>query len=167
MITKFSILKLPDSLKRVSLPEMIDVSYRPAVLKINDIETTLRDKIRESALEKRIKPGSRIAITSGSRGIKDIARILEVVCHEVRRLGGNPFLISAMGSHGGGTVKGEREILKSLGITEKAVKAPIVISRETLKIAEASDGCAVYLDKEAFKSEGIIVVNRVKPHTDF
>ena len=167
MNTKISFPKLPDAVKGINLPEMIDVSYRLAVLKINDIEATMKEEIRKSALNKKIKAGSRIAITAGSRGIKDIAKILEVVCHEVRRLGGNPFLISAMGSHGGGTVKGEREILKSLGITEKKVKAPLIISREAVKIDETPDGCAVYLDKEAFKSEGIIVVNRVKPHTDF
>ena len=167
MNTKFPILKLPESLKKVNLPDMIDVSYRPVVSKINDIEATLIERIRKSPLDKKIKPGSRIAITAGSRGIKDIAKILEITCREVRRLGGNPFLVSAMGSHGGGTVKGEKEILRSLGVTEKTVKAPLIISRETVKIDETPDGCSVYMDREAFKSDGIIVVNRIKPHTDF
>ena len=167
MNTKFSILKLPESLKSVNLPDMIDVSYRPVVSKINDIEAALLERIRKSALDKKIRPGARIAITAGSRGIKDIAKILEITCREVRRLGGNPFLVSAMGSHGGGTVKGEKEILRSLGVTEKTVKAPLIISRETVKIDETPDGCSVYMDREAFKSDGIIVVNRIKPHTDF
>jgi len=167
MNLKIRDVKLPQSFKNITLPEMVDINYSPPVSKIDNIEIILLDEIRKSALKTKIKPGAKIAITAGSRGIKNISKILKVICEEVRRFGGDPCLISAMGSHGGGTIEGEREILSSLGINESSIRAPIIISRESVKIDETSGGVSVYFDRQALNCNGIIVVNRIKPHTDF
>lgn len=160
--------RLPESfVKEVSLPEMIDVAYRHSVDKLESLENTLRKELKKSSLKTKIKPGSRIAVTAGSRGINNIGKILRIVCDEVKKFGGKPFLVPAMGSHGQGTVKGQKEILTSLGITEKEINAPVITSNETVKLAENSDGIHVFFDKESFYSDGIIAVNRIKPHTDF
>ncbi|MFP3952416.1 MAG: DUF2088 domain-containing protein, partial [Candidatus Bathyarchaeia archaeon] len=85
----------------------------------------------------------------------------------VNELGADPFIVPAMGSHGGATPRGQIKVLESLGITEESVGAPIISSMETVRIGELDDGTPVHMDKNAFASDGIIVVNRVKPHTDF
>ncbi len=159
---------MPEHLiKEVSLPEMIDVTCRYSFKKLTNPESTLKEELKKSSLKTRIKPGSRIAVTAGSRGINNIGKILRIICDEVKKLGGKPFLVPAMGSHGEGTIKGQKEILTSLGITEKEINVPVISSNETVKLTENSDGIHVFFDKESFYSDGIIVVNRIKPHTDF
>jgi hypothetical protein len=133
----------------------------------------------ESELD-RLKPGGmkgkRIAITAGSRGIDRIADILKTVVGKVREYGGEPFLVPAMGSHGGATAEGQVKILEELGITPEYVNAPILSSMEvveigTVKVQSVESGqpmdLPVVIDKNAFEADGIIVVNRVKPHTSF
>ena len=115
--------KLPEHLiKEVSLPEMIDVACGHCVKKLESPQNTLREELEKSSLKTKIKPGSRIAVTAGSRGINNIGKLLRIICDEVKKMGGKPFLVPAMGSHGEGTVKGQKEILTSLGITEKEIK---------------------------------------------
>ena len=163
-----SFAKLPEHLiKEVSLPEMIDVACRHSVKKLESPQNTLREELKKSSLKTKIKPGSRIAVTAGSRGINNIGKLLRIICDEVKKMGGKPFLVPAMGSHGEGTVKGQKEILTSLGITEKEINVPVISSNETVKLTENSNGIHVFFDKESFYSDGIIVVNRIKPHTDF
>lgn len=133
----------------------------------------------ESELD-RLKPGGmkgkRIAITAGSRGIDRIADILKAVVGKVREYDGEPFLVPAMGSHGGATAEGQVNILEELGITPEYVNAPILSTMEvveigTVKLQSVESGqpmdLPVVIDKNAFEADGIIVVNRVKPHTSF
>ena len=132
----------------------------------NPRETVLL-KLRESGLLSRIKSGSRIAVTAGSRGIAGIPVILRAVVDELKRAGAEPFIVPAMGSHGGGTADGQLEMLESLGITVESVGAPILSSTETVELGITQSGAPVYMDKNAYDSDGIVVVNRVKLHTAF
>jgi len=134
--------------------------------RLDDYVTEIRRQLKSKGLAKRVRKGQRIAITAGSRGIANIPEILRTVVEEVKTAGGEPFLIPAMGSHGGATAQGQVETLRSLGITEESVCAPIVSSMEVDKIGEIN-GTPVYVDRNALRADGIIVVGRVKPHTDF
>ncbi len=134
--------------------------------KLDDYVTEVRRQLNSKGLAKKVKKGQRIAITAGSRGIANIRLILRTVVEEVKATGGEPFIIPAMGSHGGATAHGQIETLRTLGITEESVCAPIVSSMEVDQIGEIK-GTPVYVDRNALRADGIIIVGRVKPHTDF
>jgi len=112
-----------------------------------------------------IGPGMRVAVTAGSRGIAHIAAITAAVVAETRALGAEPFVVAAMGSHGGATAEGQRDVLAGYGITEGAVGCPIVSSMETIALGQTETGFTVYLDRTAHESDAIILLNRVKPHS--
>ena len=114
-----------------------------------------------------IHPGDRIAITCGSRGIDRYVTLVRTVVDFVRAKGGRPFLVPSMGSHGGATAEGQAEVLRRFGITEETVGAPIVSSMEVTQIGTTGRGLPVYVDKQAAAADGIILLNRVKPHTSF
>jgi hypothetical protein len=111
--------------------------------------------------------GKRIAVTAGSRGLSQIAEILAALVRTLRQYKAEPFLVPAMGSHGGATAKGQVEMLATLGITETTVGAPIQSSMEVVEVGRLSNGMPVYTDGLAASADGIVIVNRVKPHTDF
>ena len=137
---------------------------RPAV---RDLEGEIRREFSKLGLAGKIPPRGRVAITAGSRGIKDLPRILRAVVEEVRRAGGEPFVVAAMGSHGRGTAEGQRAILQSLGISGDTVAAPVCCDTEVAVVGVTVDGLPVYLDAAACRADGIVVVNRVKPHTAY
>ena len=115
----------------------------------------------------RVKKGARIAVAAGSRGIYHYDRMIKKVCAVIKSAGAEPFIIPAMGSHGGATAEGQIEVLKSYGITEETMGAPILSSMETVVLGHTEDGAPVHFDRNASTMDGIILVNRVKPHTDF
>ncbi len=130
-----------------------------------DVRAAVR---REMArLAPRIRPGMQIAIGVGSRGITDTLPTVESMIAEVRAAGAQPFIIPAMGSHGGATPEGQREILAEYGISEEKLGVPIRSGMETRVIGTTAEGVEVNWSAEALGADGIIVVNRVKPHTDF
>ncbi|TAM57799.1 DUF2088 domain-containing protein [bacterium] len=114
---------------------------------------------------RRIAPGASIAITAGSRGIDAIVPVLRAVVGAVKALGAKPFLTAAMGSHGGATDQGQREVLRGYGITEEAIGCEIRSSMEVVALGATTGGVEVFCDRQAFESDGIIVVGRVKPHS--
>ena len=114
-----------------------------------------------------IQAGQRIAITCGSRGIDQYIPLLRTIVSFVRSKGGEPFLVPSMGSHGGATAEGQAEVLRRFGITEESVGAPIVSSMAVTRIGTTDRGLPVYVDKNACEADGIILFNRVKPHTSF
>ncbi|MCW4048881.1 MAG: nickel-dependent lactate racemase, partial [Candidatus Bathyarchaeota archaeon] len=134
---------------------------------VTDIPETIRAQLKTKNLAERIKPGQRIAVTAGSRGIANISLILKTVVEELKILGAEPFLVPAMGSHGGSTPEGQVEVLHSMGITEETVGALIVSSMEVKPIGTLHDGVEIYLSKVALEADGILPVSRIKPHTDF
>lgn len=141
---------------------------------LEDIEDTVRQEIGKLSLK--IKKGQRIAITAGSRGIDRIPLILRAIVGKVKDLGGEPFLVPAMGSHGGATAEGQKKILEELGITPDFVGAPVFSSMEVVSVGTFCPGASgndksiefpVVIDKNAYEADSIIVVNRIKPHTSF
>ncbi len=114
-----------------------------------------------------LKPGATVAVGAGSRGISNIAAIIGAVCETLRTFGAAPFIIPAMGSHGGATAEGQLHVLESYGITEETMGVPIRASMEVIELGRTPSGVRVFLDRRAAEADFILPVNRVKPHTDF
>ncbi len=134
---------------------------------VDNIEEAVSRELESIQIPSLIKQGARIAITAGSRGITNIVTVLRQLVRILNEHSAQPFLIPAMGSHGGGTAEGQLEILESLNITEESVGAPIFSSMEVVEIGKSSYGFPVLVDKKAAEADGIVVVNRIKPHTEF
>ena len=134
---------------------------------VHDVGAAVFDAMDSADGAARLGGGKRVAVTAGSRGIARIPEILAAVVQQVRRYGGDPVLVPAMGSHGGATAEGQRELLAELGITEEVVGAPIEATMDVVQLGETSSGLPIYMDRIATAADAIVVVNRVKPHTDF
>lgn len=148
-------------------PKVLRVQQNFDSAQINDIPRRIHEEIARLDLSGRLKPAQTVAITGGSRGVANIATIIKAVADELRRLGARPFIIPAMGSHGGGTAEGQKSVLEHYGITETSMGVPIKASMETTQIGETSQGIPVFLDNHALEADHVVVVNRIKPHTDF
>lgn len=114
-----------------------------------------------------LKPGARIAVAVGSRGITNLQGVVRALVGELRLRGARPFIVPAMGSHGGATAEGQIGILREYGITAEGVGAPLVSSMETVELSPAADGTRVFMARDAWEADGTILVNRIKAHTDF
>jgi len=148
-------------------PRMVKIRQQLDGSLVPDVTLALKTAFGKSRLSSAIKPGSRVAITAGSRGITDIVAVISSLVREVTSRGGDPFIVPAMGSHGGATAEGQLQILSAYGIKEDVVGCPIVSSMEVAKVGETRSGIPVLLDRNACSADHIIVVNRVKPHTEF
>lgn len=148
-------------------PKMIKIRQIFDRTRIVDIEGELTARIAASGVLSRVRPGMRVAVTAGSRGIDRIPRILKTVIGLLREAGAKPFIIPAMGSHGGGTAQGQIDMLESLGITEESMGVPVVSSMETVLLGETFSGAPVHLNRVAYEADGIVVINRAKLHTAF
>ncbi len=148
-----------------AFPKMARVEVTFPRPRLEDIDRSVRMQLAELALPD--LAGRRVAITAGSRGIRDIVPILAATVSVVRERGAQPEIIAAMGSHGGGTDEGQRRLLEHLGITPASVGAPIRTSMEVVEVGRTPSGLVAYCDRNAAASDGILVINRVKPHTAF
>jgi hypothetical protein len=151
----------------MNYPTFYKIRQKLEKRKIEDLESEVKKQFDAIELAGRIKPGAEIAITAGSRGISNIAAITKYVCDYVKASGGKPFIVPSMGSHGGATAEGQILVLKKMGITEETMGAEIRSSMEVVNLGTTANGAPVYMDKNAYASDGIISLNRVKPHTDF
>jgi hypothetical protein len=151
----------------MNIPALVRIKQHFDTHSIDDIPAAVRSEISKIALQEIITPGNSVAITAGSRGIANIKTILAEVVSELKRIGAKPFIVPAMGSHGGATAEGQKKIIEHYGITEAAMDAPIKSSMEVVQIGTTADGVPVLLDRNAYQADHIVVVNRVKPHTDF
>jgi hypothetical protein len=149
------------------LPKMVPIRQKFSDTEIKDIPTEINRLFQREAGMKKIKKGSRVAVTVGSRGIQAIDKITLAVVRGLKDFGAEPFIVPAMGSHGGATAEGQRKVLAGYGITEETMGVPVRSSMEVEEIGRLENGVPVYLDKEALKSDGIVIVNRIKPHTAF
>ena len=134
---------------------------------VADIPAAVRDELARVDVASVIKPGQTVALTAGSRGVANIATIIKATVDYLKAIGARPFIIPAMGSHGGGTADGQLDVLHHYGIAEANMGAPLRASMEVVQIGETPDGLPVWLDKSASEADHIGVINRVKPHTDF
>ena len=135
--------------------------------KIENIPEEISKEFERIRLSDRMKPGIQIGITVGSRGIKNIPLITRCVIEEVRKRGGVPFILAAMGSHGGAAAEGQKKVLENYGVTEKTMGVSVKSSMDVVELGRLENGLPVYFDKTAFESDGVVVVNRVKVHTAF
>ncbi|GAA2353799.1 lactate racemase domain-containing protein [Saccharopolyspora halophila] len=150
----------------IALPRMIPIEQRFAAQQVDDIESSIRDQVAEHDRRSPVD-GKRIAVTVGSRGIAQLNRIAIALVGALAACGAKPFVVPAMGSHGGATAEGQRQVLAEYGITEDSLGAPILSSMDTSVIAELDDGTPIHFDNEAAHADGVVVLGRVKPHTDF
>src|SRR5438552_3999532 len=133
--------------------------------RVPDVGVAVRHALEPLDLGKAIRPGQTVALTAGSRGIANIPVILKSTVQFLKDLGAKPFLVPAMGSHGGGTADGQRKILESYGMTEEFVGVPINASMDVIALGSTADGFPVVLDKYASEADHIAVIGRVTPHT--
>lgn len=152
----------------IEIPKMVRVRQRFENDKIVNIREHLNKELDRLHMRGSVK-GKRIAVTVGSRGIPDNAVIVRTICDKLKEWGAEPFLVPAMGSHGGGTVEGNLEILNGYGITEENMKVPILAGMEVVQIGSINDEAhtPVFCDNYAAKADGIVIYNKVKLHTDF
>lgn len=158
---------LGEILKDIKIPKMARIRQKFDTQSLDNLPEAVRSGVNKPEIRRRIMKGQRIAITAGSRGITNIAQIMRELVQNVKALGAEPFLVPAMGSHGGATAEGQLELLESLGITEEFVGAPIYSSMEVVQIGMTADGKPVYVDKNAAAADGVIIVNRIKPHCSY
>ncbi len=135
--------------------------------KVEDVPGTVRKLIRSSRLRERVKPGGTIAVGIGSRGIHGIDRVARAIVDTLREMGYKPFIVAAMGSHGGATAEGQRELLAGYGVTSEAMGVPVKTDMDSVVLGTNPVGLPIYFDKNAYQADGIVLANRVKPHTDF
>lgn len=148
-------------------PKMAIIKQHFDTHPIADIAAAVSAELHRVKITERIHPNHTVAITAGSRGIANITTVLATVVKELKSLGAHPFLVPSMGSHGGATAEGQIKLLAGYGITEENVGAPIRSDMTVIELAKSELGLPVYLDKIACSADHIIVINRVKPHTDF
>lgn len=153
--------------KDIPLPRMVRVRQKFDSTKLDNVAQELTEQLDLPEITRLVKPGMSIAIAVGSRGVDQVSEITAVTVQALKARGAKPFIVPSMGSHGGATAEGQREVLRHLGVTEEAVGAPIYSSMEVEKVGELSNGLPVYVDRYAFGADGIIVINRIKPHTAF
>ena len=151
----------------MDFPKVVKVRQTFPRPRVEDVEGTVREQLRREEISSAFRPGMSVAVTAGSRGIAGIDEILRAVIEGLKEMGAEPFIVPAMGSHGGATAEGQVEILASLGVTEEACGAPIRSSMETVEIGETARGIPVFMDRIASEADGVVVVNRIKAHTDF
>ena len=152
-------------LKDVRLPKVYKVKQKFEKEKIDDVRGDLIKKLNAKSWD--IKKNQKIAITAGSRGISHYELLLKTIVDFVKSKGAIPFIVPAMGSHGGASAYGQEKMLKNLGIDKKTMGCEIISSMEVVKIGYAHDNLPVYIDKNAYRGDGIIIFNRVKMHTSF
>ena len=151
----------------IVLPKMIKVKqiFDESHLVVEDIPRIVNDILDVPKFKDQIKEGMSIAITSGSRGVANIALITKAIVDFVKSCGAHPFVFPAMGSHGGATAEGQLEVLTSYGVTEEYLGCPVRATMETVEVGTLDDGMPAFADKYAFEADGVILCGRVKAHT--
>jgi nickel-dependent lactate racemase len=134
---------------------------------LGNIKEMIQKEIKKINFCQKIKPGMRIGITAGSRGIDRIHEVINIISNEVKKCGGFPIVVAAMGSHGGATKKGQLEILRHYRIIEENIGAPIIATDKSFVIGYLENGLPVYVNDLVKSLDAILVVNRIKVHTSF
>ncbi len=151
----------------MTLPPIARVRQSAVQPEVVDVPGAVAACILGSKVAERVRPGGSVALTVGSRGIAGIDEIARAAVDALKSLGFRPFIVAAMGSHGGGTSEGQRSLLAEFGVTETAMGCPIRSEMETVALGTNSFGLPISFDANALKADGIVVLNRIKPHTSF
>ena len=151
----------------VALPKMAKVHQHFDATHISDVEQVVLTEMARPEISARVTPGMTVAIGAGSRGVANIDTAVRATVQALRERGAEPFIFPAMGSHAGATAEGQQALLAGYGITEDGVGAPVRASMDTVQIAEMADGTPLHIDRHAHDADGIVLINRIKPHTTF
>ncbi|MCI1931558.1 MAG: nickel-dependent lactate racemase [Clostridia bacterium] len=153
----------------VPMPKMVRIKEKYEDDKIDDVRAHIESEMDNLEIDKAALKGKSIAITVGSRGIPSLPVLVKSICDKLKEWGAKPFIIPAMGSHGGGTAEGNLEVINGYGITEEAMEVPIKASMDVVLVGQMEDSAhtPIYCDKYAAEADGIVLFNKVKPHTDF
>src|SRR5213592_2151273 len=151
----------------IPFPRMFAVRQKFPVSPPLDIPAAVQHEFKAQNVLSRLQPGAQIAVGVGSRGITHIKNVVAEVLAVLKTAGAKPFIIPAMGSHGGATPEGQIGVLASYGITEQSMGVPIRASMEVERVGQSKEGVEVFCSVEALRSDGVVLINRVKPHTDF
>jgi hypothetical protein len=151
----------------MALPKMVRVRQTFETVRVDDVAGETRRQLESLQLGRKVKPGQTCAITCGSRGIANIAVITKTIVDHVKSLGGAPYIVPAMGSHGGATAEGQKALIAGYGVTEERMGCEIRSSMETVIVDTTPQGIPVHFDKHASQADHVIVAGRVKPHTGF
>jgi hypothetical protein len=151
----------------MALPNVVRVRQEFDRTRLEDPCGAVTAGLRNLGLAVKLKPGARVAITAGSRGINNLVAMTRAAADAVKSMGAQPFIVPSMGSHGGATDDGQKNLLADLGISEASMGCPVVSSMAVEEVGWTSNGTPVYLDSHALHADGIVVINRVKPHTAF
>jgi hypothetical protein len=154
--------------ERGTLPRWVKVRQQLNSVEVSDVAVAVAAEFQRPEIKATITPGLRVALTAGSRGIDRIADVIRATAVEIRRLSGEPFVVPAMGSHGGATAAGQTALLAHYGVTEEGVGCPIKASMDTVLLGRVENETPVYFDRIAYEqADAVIPIGRVKPHTDF
>ena len=151
----------------MSFSRLLNIHQKFPDRRVADISSTVQKELASARFGENLKPGARIAIGVGSRGIANVAAIVGAVVAYWKSRGFSPFLFPAMGSHGAATAEGQADVLAHYGITESAMGCPVISSLEVEPLGSTPDGIEAFMDKNAFNSDGVFLIGRVKWHTDF
>lgn len=154
-------------LQDIPIPQMVRIRQKFDGTRLDRPTEDLERELEKPGAIDRIKPGQQVAVAVGSRGVANIAAFTRTTIDAIKRAGAHPFIVPCMGSHGGATAEGQKEVLHHLGVTEEAMGAPIRSTMEVVQIDQLPNGLPVYVDKYAYEADAIVVINRVKPHTAF
>lgn len=155
-----------EDIESVVIPPMITIKQTYDSQKIENIRSDIQQKMENIQHKERFR-GKRIAITVGSRGIPQLATMVREFCIQLISWGASPFIVPSMGSHGGGTVEGQMEVLRGYGITEETMGVPILATLDVVQYGTSNDGIPLYCNRHAWEADGILLFNKIKPHTDF
>jgi len=158
---------LTEDAMKMQLPKMVKIQQKFDKTHIQDIEKAVRQELEQDKVRTLIRPGQTVAVAVGSRGINNLSRIVKATVVYLKELGAAPFIVPAMGSHGGATAEGQLEVLHNYGVTEEAMGVPIKSSMEVTLLGHTPKGIPAYMDKNARQADMVVLINRVKPHTNF
>ena len=151
----------------ITLPKMVTVRQKFDSPRVGDIPSVIASEFEKPEIRSRVKPGQVIAVGCGSRGIANIATIAKSVIDGLKALGAEPFIFPCMGSHGAATAEGQKQVLEGYGISEATMGVPLRATMDTTIVGKLDDGTPVHMDANAAQADGIVVINRIKPHTSF
>lgn len=165
-------MRLIEQIQSMSFPAplpatLLAVEQRFDAPRIDDVAGAVAKALRTSGLLGRVQPGATVAICAGSRGIRNLPVIVRAAVEQLRAVGARPFVIPAMGSHGGATAEGQRDLLARMGVTPENVGAEIRATMEAVEIGRLPGGPTLYQDANAAAADHTLLIGRVKPHTDF
>ncbi|MGI8650680.1 MAG: lactate racemase domain-containing protein [Rubrobacter sp.] len=149
------------------LPKVLKVRQHFPRPRVEDLRAEILKQCAEDRISGLVEPGMSVAVTVGSRGISGIDVMVRSLVAALKEAGAKPFIVPAMGSHGGATAEGQEELLSDYGVTEESCGAPVRSSMDVVELSTSQSGVTVYMDRLASEADGVVLMGRIKPHTDF